>query len=312
MTRFSVVVPARSTEAFVDECLRSVRRQAGADLEVIAVDDDSPDACGAIIDRHARDDARVTALHLARSNGVGPARNAGVSRASGEYVLFLDADDAFLDPGVLAGLDADLATTGDPDVLLFGYQEWRPCGLHRRVGSNPVAVPGGSRPVSGAERPDVLRASWVCWNKVYRREFLAAAGLRFPTGFYEDFAWSVPALLAADRIAVSERTGVRYRRCRTGSTSRGTSPRHLEVFDQFERVLAFLGSHPAHDSPEARDVLAASARTFLRSRTERLRVVPPDLIDEFRRRSVEVEVRIRGDGRPPGRAARTPTGGGGA
>lgn len=296
MTRFSVVVPVRSTEAFVDECLWSVRRQAGTDLEVVAVDDDSPDASGAIVDRHARDDARVTALHLARSHGVGPARNAGVARAGGEYVLFLDADDAFLDPGVLAGLDADLAATGHPDVLLFAYQEWRPCGLHRRVGPDPPVGPGGSRPVTDAERPGVLRASWVCWNKAYRREFLAAAGLRFPPGFYEDFAWSVPALLAADRVAVSGRTGVRYRRCRTGSTSGGTSPRHLEVFDQFERILAFLGSHPEHDSPEVRDVLAASARTFLRSRTERLRVVPPELVDGFRRRSVEVEARIRAGG----------------
>ena len=58
MTRFSVIVPMRSTEAFADECLWSVRHQTGADVEVIAVDDDSPDECGSIADRHARADDR--------------------------------------------------------------------------------------------------------------------------------------------------------------------------------------------------------------------------------------------------------------
>ena len=292
MTRFSVIVPMRSTEAFADECLWSVRRQTGADVEVIAVDDDSPDECGAIADRHARADDRLTVVHLARSHGVGPARNAGIARASGDYVLFLDADDAFFDHRVLADLDAVLAATGDPDVLLFDYEEWRPCGLRRRTGLERVVPFDEVRLVAAGEHPAVLRASWVCWNKAYRREFVAAAGLRFPTGYYEDFAWSIPVLLAARRVAVSERVGVRYRKCRAGSTSRGVSPRHFEVFDQFERILDFLAAHPEHDSEEVRDVLAASARTFLRSRTERLSVIPPELLDEYRRRSDEVVTRI--------------------
>jgi glycosyltransferase involved in cell wall biosynthesis len=292
MTRFSVIVPMRSTEAFADECLWSVRRQTGADIEVIAVDDDSPDECGAIADRHARADDRISVVHLARSHGVGPARNAGIARASGDYVLFLDADDAFFDHRVLADLDAVLAATGDPDVLLFDYEEWRPCGLRRRMGLERVVTFDEARLVAAAEHPAVLRASWVCWNKAYRREFVAAAGLRFPTGYYEDFAWSIPALLAAPRVAVSERVGVRYRKCRAGSTSRGVSPRHFEVFDQFERILAFLAARPEHDSEEVRDVLAANAQTFLRGRSERLSVIPPDLLDEYRRRSDDVVTRI--------------------
>jgi glycosyltransferase involved in cell wall biosynthesis len=292
MTRFSVIVPMRSTEAFVDECLWSVRQQTGADVEVIAVDDDSPDECGSIADRHAQADDRISVVHLARSHGVGPARNAGIARASGEYVLFLDADDAFFDHRVLADLDAVLAATDDPDVLLFDYEEWRPCGLRRRLGLERIVPFDEARLVTATEHPDVLRASWVCWNKSYRREFVAAAGLRFPTGYYEDFAWSIPALLAARRVAVSARVGVRYRKCRAGSTSRGVSPRHLEVFDQFERILAFLAARPEHDSEEVRDVLAASARTFLRGRTERLSVIPPDLLEEYRRRSDDVVTRL--------------------
>jgi glycosyltransferase involved in cell wall biosynthesis len=295
VTRFSVIVPVQSAEAFVDECLRLVRCQAGAELEIIAVDDDSRDRSGAILDRHAEEDDRVTALHLTRSQGAGPARNEAIVHARGDYPLFLDADDAYCDDDVLAGLDADLAATGDPDILLFHYEERRPCGLSRHMRIGRVAAPDGPRTVSAAERPDVRCSSWVCWNKAYRRDFVAAAGLRFPPGYYEDFAWSVPAMFAAGRLAVSERLGVRYRRCRTTSVSRRPSPRHFEVFDQFELFLAFLAAHPEFDSAEARRALATSTRTFLRSRTERLHVVPAELVDEFRRRTVDVTARMGGE-----------------
>jgi glycosyltransferase involved in cell wall biosynthesis len=290
--RFSVIVPVRSAEAFVDECLRSVRSQTGVKLEIIAVDDDSPDGSGAILDRHAEDDDRVTALHLTRSQGVGPARNDAILRARGDYLLFLDADDAYRGDDVLAGLDADLAATGDPDVLLFHYEERRPCGLTREMRIGRVAAPDGPRAVSAAERPDALRSSWVCWNKAYRRDFVAARGLRFPPGYYEDFAWSIPAVFAAGRLGVSERLGVRYRRCRNTSVSRRPSPRHFEVFDQFELILGFLAAHPEFDSLESRRALATSTRTFLHSRTERLRVVPAELVDEFRRRTADVTARM--------------------
>jgi len=176
VTRCSVIVPVRSAEPYVDECLRSVRGQAGLDLEIIAVDDASPDRCGAIIDRHARESDRLTAPHLARSLGVGHARNEAIARARGEHLLFLDADDTYRDDDILAALDADLAATGDPDVLLFDYEERRPCGLSRRIGLGGAP---GPRSVSGAERTGVLRASWVCWNKAYRRDFVVPS--RWPT-----------------------------------------------------------------------------------------------------------------------------------
>ena len=294
MTRFSVIVPMWSAEAFLDECLLSVRRQAGADLEIIAVDDHSPDACGAIIDRHARDDSRVTALHLDHSNGVGPARNAGIDGARGDYLLFLDADDTYVDHDVLAGIDEDLTASGDPDILVFDYEERRPCGLRRRVSTDRAMLPDGAGLVATADRPGILGASWVSWNKAYRRDFVAAGGLRFPTGYYEDFAWSITALLAADRVALSERVGVHYRRCLSSSLSSGVNPRQLEVFDQFQRILTFLAAHPEHDSAEARDVLAAGARSFLRDLVDRRQVIPSDLMDEFRRRSDDLATRMSG------------------
>lgn len=288
--RFSVVVPLRSVAEFADGCLASIRRQTGVEIEVVAVDDDCPDGCGAIADRHAARDRRFTALHRTRSEGVGAARNAGIDRATGEYLLFLDGDDAFHAEDVLSGLDDDLRRAGDPDVLVFDYEQARPCGLGRRGNLRWVLDVDGPRLLRPDERATALGLSWVCWNKAYRRE--SVAGLRFPPGYYEDFAWTLRVMLGAERVGVSGRVGVDYRCCRTAGISRGTSPRHLEVFDQFDRVLEFLRDRPELDSAEVRSVLGASVTTFLRSRSERRKVVPAELLPAFRRRSDELVARI--------------------
>ncbi|MBO7941454.1 glycosyltransferase family 2 protein, partial [Streptomyces sp. S9] len=100
MPRFSVIVPVYKVQAYLHECLASVLAQSYDDLELIAVDDCSPDGCGEIIDEFAALDPRVTAVRLPENVGLGRARNAGIDRASGDYLVFLDSDDT-LTPGAL-------------------------------------------------------------------------------------------------------------------------------------------------------------------------------------------------------------------
>src|SRR5258705_13551310 len=90
--RFSVIVPAYKVQAYLHECLESVLEQSCPDLELIAVDDCSPDACGAIIDEFAARDARVRPVHLAENVGLGRARNAGLALATADYLIFLASD----------------------------------------------------------------------------------------------------------------------------------------------------------------------------------------------------------------------------
>lgn len=93
MPRFSVIVSAYKVQAYLHDCLESVLTQSYPDLELIAVDDRSPDACGAIIDEFAARDPRVRPVHLPENQGLGGARNAGMREAHGDYLLFLDGDD---------------------------------------------------------------------------------------------------------------------------------------------------------------------------------------------------------------------------
>ncbi|MEV5989291.1 bifunctional glycosyltransferase family 2 protein/CDP-glycerol:glycerophosphate glycerophosphotransferase [Streptomyces sp. NPDC052051] len=243
MPRFSVIVPAYKVQAYLGECLTSVLEQSYADLEVIAVDDRSPDACGAIIDELAARDPRVRPLHLPENVGLGRARNAGLELASGEYLLFLDGDDT-LTPGALQGIADRLAATADPDVLVFDYARTYWTGRTARNQLAGLLTEDGPAPFRLDDRPALLSLLMVVWNKAYRRDFVERRGFTFPPGYYEDTPWTFPALLSADTVATLDRVCVHYRQRRQGSILGSTSVKHFDVFDQYDRVFAYLDAHP--------------------------------------------------------------------
>ncbi|MDR3081814.1 MAG: bifunctional glycosyltransferase family 2 protein/CDP-glycerol:glycerophosphate glycerophosphotransferase [Streptomyces sp.] len=251
MPRFSVIVPAYKVQAYLEECLTSVLAQSYADLEVIAVDDCSPDACGAIIDELAARDPRVRPLHLPENVGLGRARNAGLEQARGDYLLFLDGDDT-LTPDALQGIADRLKATSDPDVLVFDYARtyWTGKTVRNRLAG--LLTEDGPAPFPLDDRPGLLSLLMVVWNKAYRRDFVERGGFTFPPGYYEDTPWTFPVLLSARTIATHDRVCVHYRQRRQGNILGTTSRKHFDVFDQYDRVFAHLDAHPslAHWRPE--------------------------------------------------------------
>ncbi|MEW1869150.1 bifunctional glycosyltransferase family 2 protein/CDP-glycerol:glycerophosphate glycerophosphotransferase [Streptomyces caelestis] len=243
MPRFSVIVPAYQVQAYLHECLESVLSQSYPDLELIAVDDCSPDACGAVIDEFAARDPRVRAVHLPRNAGLGPARNAGMERATGDYLVFLDGDDT-LTPDTLLALADRLKETGEPDVLVYDYARTHWSGETVRNRAAAELAEDGPAPFRLVDRPGLLNLLMVAWNKAYRRDFVARAGFTFPPGYYEDTPWTYPVLMTAESIATLDRVCVHYRQRRAGGILRTTSERHFDVFDQYDRVFAFLDGRP--------------------------------------------------------------------
>ncbi|MEV8596449.1 bifunctional glycosyltransferase family 2 protein/CDP-glycerol:glycerophosphate glycerophosphotransferase [Streptomyces sp. NPDC052012] len=243
MPRFSVIVPAYQVQAYLHECLESVLSQSYPDLELIAVDDCSPDACGAVIDEFAARDPRVRAVHLPRNAGLGPARNAGLERATGDYLVFLDGDDT-LTPDALMTMADRLKETGEPDVLVYDYARtyWSGQAVRNRVAAQ--LTERGPAPFRLEDRPGLLNLLMVAWNKAYRREFVEREGFVFPPGYYEDTPWTYPVLMTAESIATLDRVCVHYRQRRVGGILRTTSERHFDVFDQYDRVFAFVDARP--------------------------------------------------------------------
>jgi CDP-glycerol glycerophosphotransferase (TagB/SpsB family)/glycosyltransferase involved in cell wall biosynthesis len=241
--RFSVIVPCFKVQGFLRECLDSVLGQSFPDIEVITVDDCSPDGSGAILDEYAARDPRVRVLHLPENVGLGRARNAGLPLATGDYLFFLDSDDT-LTPGALRAMADRLAETADPDVLVFDYARTYWWGGTRRNALAHVLSEAGDGVFTAAEHPRILDLLMVVWNKLYRRDFVAEHGFAFPPGYYEDTPWTFPVMLTAGRIAVLDRICLNYRQRRQGSILSTTSRRHFDIHDQYERVFAYLDSRP--------------------------------------------------------------------
>ncbi|KUN01501.1 glycosyl transferase [Streptomyces yokosukanensis] len=239
MPRFSLIVPCFKVQGFLRECLDSVLTQSFGDFELIAVDDRSPDGCGAILDEYAARDPRVQVLHLPENVGLGRARNAGLAHATGDYLLFLDSDDT-LTPGALRAVADRLAETLDPDVLVFDYARTYWWGGTRRNVLAEVLTEAGPDTFTAEEYPRVLDLLMVVWNKVYRREFVRSEGFSFPPGYYEDTPWTFPVVLSARRIAALDRICLNYRQRRQGNILSTTSRKHFDIHDQYERVFAFV------------------------------------------------------------------------
>ena len=121
MPEISVIVPVYKVEKYIHRCVDSILGQTFSDIQVILVDDGSPDTCGDICEEYARRDSRVRVIHK-ENGGLSDARNAGIPQADGKYIIFIDSDD-FIEMDMLEYLysnirnaNADMATCGCFDV----------------------------------------------------------------------------------------------------------------------------------------------------------------------------------------------------
>jgi glycosyltransferase involved in cell wall biosynthesis/SAM-dependent methyltransferase len=115
--KVSIVIPFYGVEAFIEDCIKSVLAQDYENLEIIFVDDRSPDNARAIVERYMGRDERISLITHEVNQGLGPARNTGVKHATGEYLFFLDSDDYFANPRAISKLVREARASGCPVVI---------------------------------------------------------------------------------------------------------------------------------------------------------------------------------------------------
>ena len=254
MPLISVVIPVHGVEDYLDRCLDSVLGEPAPWLEVIAVDDASPDGCGAIL--AARHDPRLRVIGTPAAVGPGPARDLGAKEATGEYVWFVDGDDE-LAQGALAAV-AGALTRLRPDVLIVDFESLYPDGT--------TSPSGGARYLPGpetgslADHPALIHLTMTAWSKVFRRDFLAGLGISFGSSGpapHEDVPVSTMALLTAERIGVLNRVCYRYRRARRGSYLAAASVANFNIFDAYQQVFDYLAERTEVRAPVTPAVYAA-------------------------------------------------------
>ena len=182
----SVIVPVYNVAPYLREALDSVIGQTCRDLEIIVVDDGSTDGSGAICDEYLRD-PRVHVIHQ-ENRGLSGARNAGLDRMTGEYVAFLDLDDAYKPDMIEKMLDA-LEKSG-AEIAICGFESHRTDGRLDGAGRWREYSPRHEREetITGIEAQRQLLTNGIfvtAWSKLYRKAVWS--GLRFPEGHvYED------------------------------------------------------------------------------------------------------------------------------
>ncbi len=240
MTLLSVVLPVHKVQGYLAQCLDSLLDQAFTDVEIVAVDDCSPDRSGEILADYAARDARLRVVTMPENVGLGRARNAGLDAATGDYVWFVDSDD-WLAPGALGAVARRLRDT-DADVLVVGFDRVHWDG---RVvpGSGAETLPLAPETFTVESWPRIVKVLHVAWNKVVRRDLLVKLGFRFEQGWYEDVSFTYPVLVAAQRISTLPRVCVHYRQRRTGAITRTVDDRHFEIFDHWAHAFALVDEY---------------------------------------------------------------------
>ena len=120
--KISVIIPVYNVEKYFKQCVDSVINQTYKNIEIILVDDGSPDNCPKMCDDFSKTDSRIKVVHKV-NGGLSSARNAGISVATGDYLMFLDSDDFWNDNEAIDGLVNRIQAT-QADVVCFGYGEY--------------------------------------------------------------------------------------------------------------------------------------------------------------------------------------------
>ena len=215
MPLFSIIIPVYNVQEYLPACVKSVAEQAGPrDWECLLVDDGSTDSSGALCDAFAAEIPGFQAIHR-KNGGLAAARNTGLKAAAGEWVLFLDSDDAMA-PGLLAALRTALAEHPGYDWFIGKHREWQPDGtLTEHPGLHLTPGPFESADYAARLRALYAAGHWSVWKYCLRRAWLRAH--RQPDDRRPQPA--PPLCVAGGRPAASGRAG-RHRPGRRGCLGR--------------------------------------------------------------------------------------------
>ena len=195
--KISLIITVYNKKPYLKRCLDSIVNQTEKDAQIIIVDDCSTDGSSDICDRYAKK-YNWEVYHKKRNGGVSMARNFGMSKAKGEYIAFLDADDAFTKDA----LDImTRITRHEFNIIQFGQYRCRPNSKLKSISKK------------GFYRFDNLPKKWaMVWNKIYKTEFIKEHNFKFIKGmqFGEDEMFNLDCILANDGLYHAPQTLIEH------------------------------------------------------------------------------------------------------
>lgn len=249
-------MPVYRVEAFLPRAVESVLGQTLRSLELILVDDGSPDRSGEICDLYAGKDERVRVLHQT-NRGAHAARNAAMEIARGKYRFFCDADD-WMEPDMLRSM-TQLAEETQAELVVCGFtiDTDAPGGMHRQILRAPSALyqtAGEFRAHAAALFDNNLL--YTPWNKLFLAERMDRLHIRFPATFWDDLPFNLAYLRDVNAVAVDEGVYYHFTRSRAESETAKYVPQMYEKREEEDGWLRELYAHWGLEGPVEREFLA--------------------------------------------------------
>jgi len=236
--KVSVIVPIYNVEKYLGRCVDSLRGQTLYEIEILLVDDGSPDSCPAMCDRFAEEDNRIRVIHK-QNGGLSDARNVGIDFSTGEYLAFIDSDD-WIDADMLELLytlcrkyDVPLAECSYRNVFSDTIKEETDCTGEVRVEDSLFAL---------ESMLDWKYFKPIICNKLYHNDLFK--GIRFPKGLYHEDEYTAHKLFwAAKKMVYVDVSKYNYDNSRTSSITSSFSDKKIDGVLAFRERLAFFEEH---------------------------------------------------------------------
>lgn len=238
MTKFSIIVPVYNVENYLEECLDSIVGQTYRNIEVICIDDGSTDNSGDILDKYALSDNRISVFHKS-NGGYGHAVNAGIHRATGEYIGIVESDD-YIAPDMFSKFARDIeAFDNDVDVVKYSYTRLnKDEKTHRKLFEESMC----QKVISPKEYMNLFQVQCSVWSAVYRRQFLTDNHIKFletPGASFQDMAFSFKVFCTAEKIVLSN-DSIYFYRTNNLDSSVHSSQKALCVCDEIKEIDTYI------------------------------------------------------------------------
>ena len=242
MKLLSVIVPVYNVKPYLIKCMESILNQTYSNLQIILVDDGSTDGSQDICDEYAKKDNRIFVIHK-ENGGQSSARNAGMEKATGDYIGFIDSDD-WIEPNMYCNLITQLEKH-NADLAACSFYECK---------DNERKAIGSSKNIQVLNTEEIFlnknKLRFLVWNKVFRKS--CVHDLRFVLGqVYEDFHFCCQVFLQTKKLVYLDEPLYNYRISRPGNTNSSFKPGRMCIFNEFDELIRGLSERQYYKAREA-------------------------------------------------------------
>lgn len=231
----SVIVPIYKVEIYLENCIKSIVNQTYENLQIILVEDGSPDRCGNICDKYEQLDSRIIVIHK-ENGGVSDARNTGLDASTGKYIIFIDSDD-YIHPQMIQVLMSNLKQY-DTDISICSYKLVKDMNSINNEYSNHTVIYNNVEALSNMYN-DLYITTVVAWNKVYKRSLFE--GIQFPKGKVHEDEFTIYKLLyKANKIVYTDAVLYYYLQRNTSIMGQKLISNDFDAIQAQEEVFNFM------------------------------------------------------------------------